>query len=311
MKPPVALSVREVDEFSVEELALKLIEDQKAKVGANYGYCTALIDGKPHGAALRPSRVRSYVRAGKPPLCPACAARERDAARGRTSVPVPLCWYCRRKLDRDEASILRAQNLGRKLCCVRPKCEREASRASTLKWRVANPEKAREAERKWRAANPEKVREAERKWRAANPEKRRENNRKWRAAAKAEGRCRDCGAPAAPGRTRCAACLARNAAAWRARYAKKKAAAQGGVADSTIQGREGSNGDRSETLQGKDAERLLRDLEHVCSSAEARQRSRDARSRLDEMMRPKGVAGVETLAPGKPDSEFLMRKGGR
>jgi hypothetical protein len=48
------------------------------------------------------------------------------------------------------------------------------------------------------------------------------------------------------------------------------------------------------TLEGEDAERLLRDLADVCSPEEARRRIKYAREQLAEMTRPKvhgGTAG--------------------
>lgn len=45
------------------------------------------------------------------------------------------------------------------------------------------------------------------------------------------------------------------------------------------------------TLEGPDAERLLKDLANVCTPAEARQRIEAARRERDEMMRPKYDAG--------------------
>ena len=57
----------------------------------------------------------------------------------------------------------------------------ECDRASALKWRTANLEKARERDRerarKHRAADPEKARENWRRWRDANLEKVREKDR--------------------------------------------------------------------------------------------------------------------------------------
>jgi len=44
-------------------------------------------------------------------------------------------------------------------------------------------------------------------------------------------------------------------------------------------------------LTGEDAERLLRDLEDVCSPAEAERRSKWAEQQLAELMRPKGPPG--------------------
>ena len=57
----------------------------------------------------------------------------------------------------------------------------ECDRASALKWRTANLEKARERDRKrarkHRAADPERARERGRRWRAANLELAREGER--------------------------------------------------------------------------------------------------------------------------------------
>ena len=57
----------------------------------------------------------------------------------------------------------------------------ECDRASALKWRTANLEKARERDRerarKHRAADPERARKKGRRWRAANLEKAREGER--------------------------------------------------------------------------------------------------------------------------------------
>ena len=44
-------------------------------------------------------------------------------------------------------------------------------------------------------------------------------------------------------------------------------------------------------LEGEDAERLLRDLENVCSPEEARRRIEWARAKRAEMMRPKVLSG--------------------
>jgi hypothetical protein len=65
------------------------------------------------------------------------------------------------------------------------------SSLTSLRWREANPEKAREAHRRWREANPEKQREAIRRWQDANPEKGREQIRRWREANLEKARARE------------------------------------------------------------------------------------------------------------------------
>ena len=61
------------------------------------------------------------------------------------------------------------------------------------------------------------ARDQHRAYHRANRETRREKNRAHRAAAKAAGRCQNCPEPAEPGRTRCRACAAANAARIAAR----------------------------------------------------------------------------------------------
>lgn len=119
--PPVSLPIEQLSATDVDALAMQLIDGQRRKVGAAYGYCSVC------GLAVSRQNVWAAQKKGRPPRCRACA---RPHVGGRTKDPcVYLCSVCRLPLAGRAASAARRQaKLGRNYTCKSAGCQREARR---------------------------------------------------------------------------------------------------------------------------------------------------------------------------------------
>ncbi len=88
-KHPVVISAKTFDAIGTDELAARIAAEQKATVGATFGYC--------HKCLLPVSKhiVKVATKAGRPPICSHCHRQQKKDDR---NWPVYLCLVCRTPL---------------------------------------------------------------------------------------------------------------------------------------------------------------------------------------------------------------------
>jgi len=85
----VNVDVADLAEMSTDALALRLAEEQRRVVGANFGYCAC-------GAAVSARATRRAVERGQPVVCRRCAKIAAARRRSKSTDPrIYLCAVCR------------------------------------------------------------------------------------------------------------------------------------------------------------------------------------------------------------------------
>lgn len=89
-KPPVVVDVRELSAADIDSLAIKLIEEQRKNVGAEYAYCGTCGAGVSRSSAHRAQAAKSL------PRCRACHRKWRK--KGHADTTIYLCAVCRKPI---------------------------------------------------------------------------------------------------------------------------------------------------------------------------------------------------------------------